>query len=67
MTLHFKLAIVAVIKVVAGDVENLVSKFGDHQRWSESEEREAHALSLWVARPASNDRVVWLVSSRLTL
>ena len=38
------------MKVVAGVVMNIVVKFGDHRRWSESEARVAHAQPLWAAR-----------------
>ena len=33
-TFYFELALVVVVKVVAGVEVNVVVKFGDHQRWS---------------------------------
>ena len=49
---HFQpeLDLVIVMEVVAGVVMQVVLKFGDHRRWSESEARGAHAQPLRAAR-----------------
>ena len=44
------MAIVVVVKVVAGVEVNIVVKFGDHRRWSELAARGVHAQPLWAAR-----------------
>ena len=49
-TLHFELALVIVEKVVVGTEVNVMVKFGDHRRWSETVARGAHAPPLWAAR-----------------